>query len=110
MQGIWFWPSDAKEQSKVLRRIAQEDELTTILNALAKKPDGLSNAKIDKLLGNDSQWRTLLHMRELTALGFVEYKVQFFGGPGQYVLTDLGKSILPRITGQSAVTLVAQAP
>ena len=31
-------------------------------------------------------------MRELMALGFVEYRVQFFGDSGKYQLTDLGKT------------------
>ncbi len=92
MKGIWVWPSDPKEQGKVLRAILQEDELVTILAALAKSPEGLSNAQLDKLLANNSQWRTLSHMRELTALGFVEYAVQFFGDAGKYRLTALGKT------------------
>ena len=97
MRGIWTWPSEPKEQDKVLRRILGEDELSTILLALAKNPEGLSNAKLDRLLTNNSQWRTLSHMRELVALGFVEYHVQFFGDSGRYQLTDLGKTIVPRL-------------
>ena len=97
MKGIWTWPSEPKEQDKVLRRILGEDELSTILLALANNPEGLSNAKLDRLLANNSQWRTLSHMRELVALGFVEYHVQFFGESGKYQLTDLGKTIVPRL-------------
>jgi hypothetical protein len=97
MKGIWTWPSEPKEQDKVLQRILSEDELSTILLALASKPEGLSNAKLDRLLANNSQWRTLSHMRELIALGFVEYHVQFFGDAGLYRLTDLGKTIVPRL-------------
>ena len=109
MKGIWFWPSEPKEQMKILRKIRSEDELITILTALAKSPEGLSNAQIDNLLRNNSQWRTLLHMQELIALGFVQYKVQIFGGPGKYGLTDLAKSLPPDITGQSGMTPVPQA-
>ena len=94
MKGMWFWPSEPKDQAKTLRRIRQEDELTTIIAALAKGQEGLSNAEIDNLLKNNSQWRTSLHLTQLTALGFIEYKVQFFGGPGEYNLTDLGKSVI----------------
>ena len=36
-------------------------------------------------------------MRELMALGFVQYDVQFFGDPGKYQLTDLGKTIVSRL-------------
>jgi hypothetical protein len=97
MKGIWIWPSEPKEQGKVLRRILGEDELSTILLALANEPGGLSNARLDKLLANNSQWRTLSHMRELIALGFVEYRVHLFGDSGQYQLTDLGKTIVPRL-------------
>jgi len=97
MKGIWVWPSEPKEQDKTIRRIMEEDELIAILAALAKTPEGLSNAQLDKLLSNNSQWRTLSHMRELTALGFIQYQVQFFGGPGKYELTDLGKTIASRI-------------
>ena len=97
MTGIWAWPSEPKEQDKVLLQIMQEDELVTILLALAKSPVGLSNAQLDRLLANNSQWRTLNHMRELIALEFVSYQVQFFGNAGEYQLTDLGKSVVPKI-------------
>ena len=65
--------------------------------ALANHQEGLSNAQLDRLLANNSQWRTLLHMRELVALGFIEYQVHFFGDSGKYQLTDLGKTIVPRL-------------
>jgi hypothetical protein len=65
--------------------------------ALASHQEGLSNAQLDTLLANNSQWRTLLHMRELIALGFVEYQVQFFGDAGKYQLTGLGKTVVPRL-------------
>jgi len=97
MKGIWAWPSEPSDQEKTLRKIVEEDELVTILAALAKTPEGLSNAQLDRLLSNNSQWRTLPHMKELIALGFVQYHVQFFGEAGKYELTDLGKAIMSRI-------------
>jgi hypothetical protein len=97
MKGIWVWPSDPKDQEKTLQKIMEEDELVTILAALAKDAEGLSNAQLDRLLSNNSQWRTLSHMRELIALGFVQYHVQFFGEAGKYELTDLGKTIVSRM-------------
>ena len=97
MKGIWVWPSESKDQDKTLRKIMEEDELVTILVALTKSPEGLSNAQLDRLLTNNSQWRTLSHMRELMALGFVEYHVQFFGDSGRYGLTDLGRTAVSRI-------------
>jgi hypothetical protein len=97
MKGIWFWPSEPKEQDKTLQKVLREDEFVTILLTLTKSSEGLSNAQLDKVLGNNSQWRTLLHMKELMALGFVEYRVQFFGDAGKYQLTELGKTIVSRI-------------
>jgi len=97
MKGIWVWPSEPKDQEKTMRRIMQEDELWAILGALAKTPGGLSNAQLDRLLSNNSQWRTLSHMRELTALGFTQYRVQFFGDAGKYELTDLGKVVVSKM-------------
>jgi hypothetical protein len=97
MKGIWAWPSEPSDQEKTLRKIVEEDELAAILAALAKNPEGLSNAQLDRLLSNNSQWRTLPHMKELIALGFVQYHVQFFGEAGKYELTDLGKTVVSRI-------------
>jgi hypothetical protein len=97
MRGLWVWSSDSKEQETIVRKVAQEDELGAILTALAKSPDGLSNAQIDRVLRNNSQWRTLWHMRELIALGIAEYKPDFFGDPGRYVLTERGRILVPRM-------------
>jgi DNA-binding HxlR family transcriptional regulator len=103
MKGIWVWPSEPNNQRKILRKIAQEDELVSVLVALTKDPEGLSNAQLDKLLGNNSQWRTLWHLRELIALGFVEYRVQLFGNAGKYELTDLGKTAASVIQASQSV-------
>ena len=46
---------------------------------------------------NNSQWKTLSHMKELLALGFVRYHIQFFGEAGKYEITDLGKATLSKI-------------
>jgi len=97
MEGIWTWPSDPKEQEETMGQIAREDELVSILQALARSAEGLSNAQLDKLLSNNSQWRTLSHMKELLALGFVRYHIQFFGEAGKYEITDLGKATLSKI-------------
>ena len=97
MRGPWFWPSDTKEQEAVLRKIWREDELTTILAAFNDHPEGLSNAQIDKSLRNNAQWRTLWHLKELMALGLVEYVPHFFGDPGRYVLSDRGRELLHKV-------------
>lgn len=97
MKGIWTWPTEPKEQQKTLRMIERDEELVRILSALQKNPHGLSNAQLDRLLANNSQWRTLSHMNELIALKFVEYHVQFFGEAGVYELTDIGRTVMTRI-------------
>lgn len=97
MKGIWTWPSESNDQDKTMRKIMREDELSSILVALAQNPGGLSNAQLDKFLSNYSQWRTLSHLRELIALGFIQYRIQFFGNAGEYELTDLGKTIVSKI-------------
>ncbi len=100
MKGTWFWPEEPKAQARVLRTVRGDEHLPIILAALAKSKDGLSNAQIDNMLANNSQWRTLWHLRQLTALGFVQYEVEIFGDAGKYMLTELAKTVLPTITGQ----------
>jgi hypothetical protein len=97
MRGIWVWPAEPKEQNRTLQKILREDELVVILIALANNPEGLSNAQLDRLLANNSQWRTFSHTKELMALGFVDYHVQLFGDAGRYQLTELGRAIVSRI-------------
>lgn len=97
MKGIWAWPADARAQDNLLHQIAKEDEYLEILDALGQSPNGLSNAQLDKLLANNSQWRTLNHMRGLIAVGFVKYDVKLFGNAGEYQITELGKSAVSRI-------------
>jgi hypothetical protein len=97
MRGIWVWPAEPKEQDRTLQKILREDELVAVLIALTNNPEGLSNPQLDRLLTNNSQWRTLSHMKELMALGFVDYHVQLFGDAGRYQLTELGRAIVSRI-------------
>jgi DNA-binding HxlR family transcriptional regulator len=100
MKGTWFWPEEPKAQARVLRTVRGDKHLPMILAALAKSKDGLSNAQIDNMLANNSQWITARHLGKLMALGFVEYEVEIFGDAGMYTLTELGKTVLPTITGQ----------
>jgi len=97
MKGIWTWPSEPAEQAKAILKVAREDELVSILTALTESPEGLSNAELDKLLKNNSQWRTRIHLEELLATGLVQYNVQLFGNAGRYELTELGRSVMSRI-------------
>jgi hypothetical protein len=98
--GIWVWPSDQSAQRRVLRLFARSDHLVAALKAIAKSKDGLSNAELDDTMSDNSNWMTLWSVRQLLSLGFIEYKVDFFGGPAKYIITDLGRSVLQYITGQ----------
>jgi hypothetical protein len=86
------------------------------MTALAKVKEGLSNSELDDALGDNSNWRTLWAVRQLTSLGFIEFEVDLFGGPARYRLTELGRNGLSTITGQpvqptrQAATPVAQPP
>ena len=80
------------------------------MRAIAKSKDGLSNAQIDDALSEYSHWQTRWVVDQLISLGFVDYKVDFFGGPGKYVLTELGKNALSAITGKPVQTPPPAAP
>jgi len=45
-------------------------------------------------LADDSNWVTLWSVRQLLALGFIDYKVDFFGGPAKYTATELDRNVL----------------
>jgi hypothetical protein len=62
--------------------------------------EGLSNSELDDLTADNSNWMTLWTVKQLTSLGFIEYRVDFFGGPARYQLTDLGRNVLGMVAGQ----------
>ena len=99
MKGIWVWPEDEKEQKKVIKKVAESAPILTVLTLLSKSKDGLSNAQIDTMMTSNSQWNTLWTLRQLLSLRFANYKLDLFGDPGKYQLTDLGKDILAKMTG-----------
>jgi hypothetical protein len=99
-KGLWIWPSDQNAQRMVLRKVAESKQLVSAMAAIAKSKEGLSNAELDDVIGDNSEWLTLNAVRQLTSLGFVEFKVDFFGGPAKYQLTDRGRSALSMITGK----------
>lgn len=101
-KGLWVWPSDPREQRRTLRRIAQSERLVAALAGIAKSKEGMSNAELDELLNDNSNWMTLWSVRQLLSLGFIEYKVDLFGGPGRYSATELGRNALSVISGQQA--------
>jgi len=107
--GLWVWPADAKAQRRMLRKVSQSEHLMTAMQSLVKSSDGLSNARIDDALSEYSHWQTRWVVDQLISLGFADYKVDFFGGPGKYVLTELGRNALSAITGKP-VQAQPQAP
>jgi hypothetical protein len=84
----------------VLRKVADTKQLVSALAVIAKSKEGLSNAELDDAMGDSSEWLTLNVVRQLTSLGLVEFKVDFFGGPARYQLTDRGRNALSVITGK----------
>jgi hypothetical protein len=98
--GSWVWSADQKEQRRTLRRVASSDHLMAAMQAIAKSKDGLSNAEIDSALDNNSNWLTRWVIDQLISMGFLEYKIELFGGPGKYTLTELGWNAFSAITGK----------
>ena len=99
-KGLWVWPSDPKAQRRVLRKVAKSPHLFAAMVAIGKSKEGMSNAEIDDAINNSSEWTTLWIIRQLTSLGFIDFKVDFFGNPARYQLTDAGRVALSMATGQ----------
>jgi hypothetical protein len=98
--GVWIWPSDVKAQQKDLQKMAASPHLLQAMTSLAKNNEGLSNSELDDAIVDNSNWMTLWTVRQLTSLGFVEYKVDFFGGPARYQITELGRNALGMMKDQ----------
>jgi hypothetical protein len=107
--GLWVWPADQRAQQRILKTVAESEHLMAALQALARSKEGLSNAEIDDVLTDNSNWITRWVVEQLVSLGFTDYKVDFFGGPGRYKLTELGANALSAITGKP-VQLQPQTP
>jgi len=99
-KGLWVWPSNPRAQRMALRKVASSPHLMAALTALGKSKEGMSDAELDEAINDIAEWTTLWVIRQLTSLGFVEYKVDFFGNPAKYQLTDSGRNALVTITGQ----------
>jgi hypothetical protein len=99
-KGIWIWPSDPKGQRRALKRVAESPHLVAALAAMAKSSDGMSNAEVAEVFSDGSEWPTLWVIRQLTSLGFIEFKVDFFGNPARYQITEQGRTALSVITGK----------
>ena len=109
-KGIWVWPSDPKGQRRVLRNVAASPHLMAAMAALAKSKEGLSNADLAEAISDTSEWTTLWVVRQLTSLGFVEFKVDFFGNPARYQMTGQGRAAFSTVTGQPPKPTVQPQP
>ncbi len=99
-RGTWVWPSEPRAQRRVLRNVMANPHMVPALSAISKSKEGMSNAELDDVIGDNAEWMTLWVIRQLTSLGFIDLNVDFFGNPARYRLTDLGRSALATITGQ----------
>jgi len=99
-KGIWIWPSDPKGQRRVLRTVAESPHLMAAMTATAKSKEGLSNAELAEAINDTSEWTTLWVVRQLTSLGFLDFRVDFFGNPARYQMTEAGRLALAVITAQ----------
>ncbi len=97
-KGVWVWPSDPHGQQETLEKVAASPHLKAAMIALAASEEGMSNAELDDAISSSSEWTTLWIVRQLTALGFIEFKVDFFGNPARYHLTELGRTALSKMT------------
>jgi hypothetical protein len=86
----------------MLRSVSDSPHLMAALQGVVKSKEGMSNSELDELLADNSNWMTLWVVRQLLALGFIEYGVDLFGGPAKYAASDLGRNVLSAITGQPA--------
>jgi hypothetical protein len=93
----WTRPGYSNSEDQLYNALRRDEHLRTMLAMLEKREDGLSNAEIDTALSNYSQWTTIRHLRELMAMGLIEYKPELFGNPGKYLITDLGVSTLRKL-------------
>ncbi len=109
-KGIWVWPSDQRSQRKVLKKVADSPHLMAALAAISRSKEGMSDAELAEAIRDTSEWTTLWVVRQLTSLGFVEYKVDFFGNPARYEMTEQGRVALSTITGQPLPKPPAPAP
>jgi len=99
-KGVWVWPSDPKGQRRTLRTVAASPHLMAAMKAIGKSKEGLSNAELSDAIENTSEWTTLWVVRQLTSLGFLDFKVDFFGNAARYELSEAGRVALAMMTGQ----------
>lgn len=96
MDGLWT-AKDIEARINI-SNLPEEGHLIRLLTTLSEHNQGLSNAELDSLLDNHSQWTMVWHLKELLATAFVEYKPNLFGEPGKYKITPSGRTFLQQIT------------
>ncbi len=99
-RGLWIWPSDPRGQRKVLTTVAASPHLMAAMTALSKSKEGMSDSELNEAVSDTSEWTTLWAVRQLTSLGFIEYRVDFFGNPAKYQLTEAGQTAFAAMTGK----------
>ena len=99
-KGLWVWPSDPRGQKRTLRMVAASPHLMAAMAALAKSKEGMSNSELPDAISDSTEWTVLWVVRQLLSLGFAESKVDLFGNPIRYQLTDSGRAALSTMTGQ----------
>ena len=109
-KGLWVWPSNPKAQRMVLRKVASSPHLMAALTTLGKSKEGMSDSELDDAMNDNAEWTTLWVIRQLTSLGFIGYKVDFFGNPAKYQLTEAGRNALAEIAGHPPPKQPTAAP
>lgn len=100
----WYWPEDDEGREQVLRKLSQSEYMRKAIESLEKNQQGLSNSELDEAVGANSNWLTLWIVRQLLALGLIEYEADLFGNPGRYRLTDKGKEVAQQLRRSRAYT------
>ena len=80
--------------------VSSSPHLMAAMAAITKSKEGMSNAEVAEAINDTSEWTTLWVIRQLTALGFIEFKVDLFGNPARYQMTDQGRDAFSTITGR----------
>ena len=90
--------------------VAASPHLIAAMTALGKSKEGMADSDLAESINDTSEWTTLWVIRQLTALGFMEYTVDFFGNPARYQLTGSGQNALAAVTGKPLPQKPASAP
>ena len=84
----------------MLRKVAASPHLTSAMAVISKSKEGVSNTELDDAINDSSEWTTLWVIRQLTALNFIDFRVNLFGNPARHRMSELGRAALSMITGR----------